>query len=219
MELLTQVFELFINGIYALTKDYGIAIVIITIAIRSCLIPLNIRQRKQMKQQQQTAQQVEALKMKYAKNPKKLEEELQKLYQQNGTGMGSCLLSFLQLPIMYGLYKAIQLITFAGATTILLPWVTSILVRDQLLILPIATIIVQILPQTYPYIGFFKGLKLQKTSLPAMFILLLTNSCFVFAIPSGLGLYYFVSGLFVALEQFILNLIDARSLKLANAVS
>lgn len=219
MELLTQVFELFINGIYALTKDYGIAIVIITIAIRSCLIPLNIRQRKQMKQQQQTAQQVEALKMKYAKNPKKLEEELQKLYQQNGTGMGSCLLSFLQLPIMYGLYKAIQLITFAGATTILLPWVTSILVRDQLLILPIATIIVQILPQTYPYIGFFKGLKLQKTSLPAMLILLLTNSCFVFAIPSGLGLYYFVSGLFVALEQFILNLIDARNLKLANAVS
>lgn len=219
MELLTQVFELFINGIYALTKDYGIAIVIITIAIRSCLIPLNIRQRKQMKQQQQTAQQVEALKMKYAKNPKKLEEELQKLYQQNGTGMGSCLLSFLQLPIMYGLYKAIQLITFAGATTILLPWVTSILVRDQLLILPIATIIVQILPQTYPYIGFFKGLKLQKTSLPAMFILLLTNSCFVFAIPSGLGLYYFVTGLFVALEQFILNLIDAHSLKLANAVS
>ena len=219
MELLTQVFELFINGIYALTKDYGIAIVIITIAIRSCLIPLNIRQRKQMKQQQQTAQQVEALKIQYAKNQKKLEEELQKLYQQNGTGMGSCLLSFLQLPIMYGLYKAIQLITFAGATTILLPWVTSILVRDQLLILPIATIIVQILPQTYPYIGFFKGLKLQKTSLPAMFILLLTNSCFVFAIPSGLGLYYFVTGLFVALEQFILNLIDAHSLKLANAVS
>ena len=219
MELLTQVFELFINGIYALTKDYGIAIVIITIAIRSCLIPLNIRQRKQMKQQQQTAQQVEALKIQYAKNQKKLEEELQKLYQQNGTGMGSCLLSFIQLPIMYGLYKAIQMITLAGATTILLPWVASIFVRDQLLILPIATIIVQILPQSYPYISFFKGLKLQKTSLPAMFILLLTNSCFVFAIPSGLGLYYFVSGLFVALEQFILNLIDARNLKLANAVS
>ena len=219
MELLTQVFELFINGIYALTKDYGIAIVIITIAIRSCLIPLNMKQRKQMKQQQQTAQQAEALKMKYAKNQKKMEEELQKLYQQNGTGMGSCLLSFLQLPIMYGLYKAIQLITFAGATTILLPWVTSILVRDQLLILPIATIIVQLLPQTYPYISFFKGLQLQKPSLPAMFILLLTNSCFVFAIPSGLGLYYFVSGLFAALEQFILNLIDARNLKLANAVS
>ena len=219
MELLTQVFELFINGIYELTKDYGIAIVIITIAIRSCLIPLNIRQRKQMKQQQQTAQQVEALKIQYAKNQKKLEEELQKLYQQNGTGMGNCLLSFIQLPIMYGLYKAIQMITLAGATTILLPWVASIFVRDQLLILPIATIIVQILPQTYPYISFFKSLKLQKTSLPAMFILLLTNSCFVFAIPSGLGLYYFVSGLFVALEQFILNLIDARNLKLANAVS
>lgn len=70
MELLTQVFELFINGIYALTKDYGIAIVIITIAIRSCLIPLNIKQRKQMRKQQQTALQAEALKMKYAKTRK-----------------------------------------------------------------------------------------------------------------------------------------------------
>lgn len=218
MELLIQVFELLINGIYTLTKDYGIAIALITVVIRCCLIPLNMKQRKQMKQQQQTNKQIEALKVKYANNQKKLEEELQKLYQQNGTGIGSYLLSFIQLPIMYGLYKAIQLITFAGATTVLLPWVASIFVRDQLLILPIATIIVQVLPQTYPYFDFFKKLKLQKTSFPAMLILLLTNSCFIFAIPSGLGLYYFVSGLFVALEQFILNLIDARNLKHASTV-
>ena len=219
MELLAQFFGLLINGIYGLTKDYGVAIVIITIAIRACLIPLNIRQRQQMKKQQETSKEVEALKAKYGKNQEKLNQELQKLYQKNGTGMGSCLLPFLQLPIMYGLYHAIQLVTLAGATTVLLPWVASILVRDQLLILPIATILVQILPQTYPYLKFFKDLKLQKAPVATILILLLTNSFFVFVIPSGIGLYYFVSGLFGAIEQFIVNLIEVRRLKAVGAAA
>ncbi|MBQ6889182.1 MAG: membrane protein insertase YidC [Lachnospiraceae bacterium] len=217
MEILAQLFGILINGIYGLTKDYGVAIVMITIAIRACLVPLNIRQRQQMKKQQQTSKEVEALKAKYGKNQEKLNQELQKVYRKNGTGMGSCLLSFIQLPIMYGLYKAIQLVTLAGTTTVLLPWVTSILVKDQMLILPIATILVQILPQTYPYLRFFKDLKLQKAPAATIFILLLTNSFFVFVIPSGIGLYYFVSGLFVALEQFIVNIIEARKMKIASA--
>lgn len=213
MEILSQIFELLINWIYGLTKDYGVAILIITVVIRSCRVPLNIRQRKQMKKQSETSRQVEELKAKYGKDKEKLNSELQALYQKNGTGMGSCLLSFVQLPIMYGLYKSIQMITLAGATTVLLPWVTSILVRDKMLILPIATILVQILPQVYPYLSFFKDLKLRKASLATILIILLANSGFVFAIPSGVGIYYFVSGLFVALEQFVINLIDVRKVK------
>ncbi len=211
MEILAYLFENVINWIYGFTGDYGIAIVIITIVIRSCLVPVNIRQRKQMKKQQEISKEVELLKAKYGKNQDKLNAELQKVYQKNGTGIGSCLLPFLQLPIMYGLYNAIRMITLAGATTILLPWVASIFVKDQLLILPIATIIVQILPQAYPYFRFFKSLELQKASVPSIMILVLANSLFVFAIPSGLGLYYFVSGVFGAAEQLIVNVIEVRN--------
>lgn len=217
MEILTQAFTFLINMIYELTKDYGVTIVFITVAIRSCLIPLNIRQRKQMKKQKETRRQVEEIKAKCGNDKEKLNAELQAYYQKNGTGMGGCLLSFIQLPIMIGLYKAIQAVTLAGATTVLLPWVTSILVRDQMLILPIATIIVQLLPQAYPYLRFFKALEQQKTPLPTILILLLSNSLFVFAIPSGVGLYYFVSGLFVALEQFIVNLIEVCNTKVLGA--
>lgn len=217
MEILSQIFEIFISRIYELTRDYGVTIAIITIVIRSCLVPLNIKQRRQMKKQKEISLQVEDIKAKYGKDKDKLNSELQALYRKNGTGMGSCLLSFIQLPIMCGLYKAIQMVTLAGATTVLLPWVTSILVRDQMLILPIATLIVQILPQAFPYLSFFKGLNLQKAPVPTILILLLANSCFVFAIPSGIGIYYFVSGLFVALEQFIMHLIEARKIKLATA--
>ena len=213
MEILAQIFEIIINWIYSFTGDYGVAIVIITIAIRTCMIPFNIRQRKQMKQQKEIAKEIESIKAAYGKNKEKLNSELQKVYQKNPTGMGNCILPFIQLPIMYGLYNAIRMITLAGATTIVLPWVTSILVRDHMLILPIATVVIQILPQTYPYLRFFKDLELQKAPLPTVLILLLTNSLFVFAIPSGIGLYYFVSGVFTALEQFIVNFAEVQKRK------
>lgn len=213
MEILTQIFEAIIKGFYGVTGDYGIAIVMITLVIRACLVPLNIKNRRQMKKQKEISREVEAIRAKYGKNQEKLNTELQKVYEKNGTGMGSCLLPFLQLPIMYGLYHAIQLVSLAGATTILLPWVASILVRDQMLILPIATVIVQILPQAYPYLRLFKILEIQKAPLSTILFLLLSNSLFVFLIPSGIGLYYFVSGLFTATEQFVVNLIELQRKK------
>jgi len=215
MEILTQAFSFLINIIYEMTNDYGITIVIITLAIRSCLIPLNCKQRKQMKQQKEASRQIEEIKAKCGNDKEKLNRELQEYYQKNGSGMGSCLLSFLQLPVMIGLYNAIQAIMVAGATTVLLPWVASILVRDQTLILPIATIIVQLLPQAYPYLRFFKAIELQKASLPTILILLFANSLFVFTIPSGIGLYYFVSGLFTALEQFFVNIAAVKKVNVA----
>ena len=213
MEILAQIFETMINGIYDFTGDYGVAIVVITLIIRACMVPLNIKQRTQMKKQKEISVQIEQLKAKYGKNQKKLNEELQKVYEKNPTGIGGCILPFLQLPVMYGLYQAIRMVAMAGATTVLLPWVASILMRDHMLILPIATLFVQILPQTYPYLRFFKDLELQKASVPSIAVILLTNSLFVFAIPSGLGLYYFVSGLFTAFEQLIVNLVEVRKRK------
>ncbi len=210
MENLAQIFGRIINGLYGVTGDYGVAIVLITLVIRSCMIPLNSKQRKQMKKQKEISQQVEALKRKYGKNQEKLNKELQELYREKGTGMGSCILPFLQLPIMMGLYNAIRMISAAGATTVLLPWVGSILMRDQMFILPIVTVLIQLMPQLYPYLRFFKSLDLQKASGSTICFLLLSNSIFAFMIPSGVGLYYLVSGVFVAVEQFVVNLLEVR---------
>ena len=127
--------------------------------------------------------------------------------------MGGCVTSFIQFPVMICLYNAVRKITAVECGTILLPWVTSLLVRDPLYILPIVTIIIQILPQFYPYMQIFSLLKLQKQSGGTVVILMLMNSVFTFMIPTGIGLYYFVSGLFQAVEQFIYNLICVRKIK------
>ena len=64
MEILAQIFETMINGIYDFTGDYGVAIVVITLIIRACMVPLNIKQRAQMKKQKEISVQIEQLKAK-----------------------------------------------------------------------------------------------------------------------------------------------------------
>lgn len=206
MELISEVFKSIIEFINVFTKDYGIAIVVITIIMRALMIPLNIKQRQKLKEQEKISKAVEIIKEKYKNNEQKQQEELANYYKQNGTGMGSCLLSFIQLPIMIGLYRAINSVATLGTATVVLPWVSSIIAKDQLFILPIATLVVQLLPQAYPYFKVFKGLDLKKTPMSMMMIM---NCAYIFIIPSGVGLYCFASGVFVAVEQLIVNFISA----------
>ncbi|MDO4170019.1 MAG: membrane protein insertase YidC [Lachnospiraceae bacterium] len=206
MNMLIQIFQSLIELLYHYTGDYGIAIVLITVIIRTIFIPFNIKQRKQIKKQQEFSEKIENIKHKYRRNNKKRNDELQKIYQESGTGVMGCLPTLLQIPLMWCLYHAIRQTMVVGTATKLLPWVSSLLVKDQMLILPIATLVVQLLPQIYPYIRFFKQLNLQKAPFPMIITMFLANSFFVFAIPSGIGLYYFISGLFIAVEQLVGNL-------------
>ena len=143
----------------------------------------------------------EEIKLKYKNNESRRNEELEKLYRgQAGGGMG-CLPVLVQFPIMIALYNGIRLAVSASMTTVLLPWVPSLLARDSTYILPAITVFVQMFPQIMPYVGFFQKLNLQKMNLPMLLILLFSNSWFAVMLPAGIELYYLVSGLFTAAEQ------------------
>lgn len=214
MNIFIRLFEQIIEWLHMVSNDYGVAIVIITIAVRLLLIPLNIKQRKSAGKQKEISEKVDAIRKEYKNDKEKQEKELAKLYSENGTGMGGCLTSLIQMPVMICLYNAIRHITAIECGTILLPWVSSLLVRDQYFILPIATLVVQALPQIYPYLSMFSVLKLQKQPGGAVAALLVMNGIFTFMLPTGVGLYYFVSGLFQSAEQFIYNMICVRRVRL-----
>lgn len=203
MGLLSGCLQAVMEGIYSVVGDYGIAIAAVTILIRTLMLPLNIRQRGQMKKQQNVSGKVEELKKKYRNDNRRLNEELQKLYEKEGIRGTGCLFSLIQFPVMMCLYNGIRVTAAAGTATVLLPWVSSLLVKDRTMILPVMTLIVQMLPQMYPYIRYFRGLNLQRTPIPVILGLILANSMFAFMIPSGVGLYYFVSGVYSAVEQLV----------------
>lgn len=187
--------------VYGICGDYGIAIVLITVAVRLCLAPLGRRQRQAVERQREFGLRVEEIKKRYKNNTARMNGELEKLYQKEGAESLGCLLTFLQLPIMLALYKGIDLAVTENVSSILLPWVPSLLARDSRFILPLLTVLVQMFPQFMPYLGFFKSLGLPRAGMPQMLLMLCMNSWFACMLPAGVGLYYMVSGLFTCVEQ------------------
>ena len=195
-----------VQGFYGLTGDYGIAIVMITLAIKLLLLPLNIKRRAQLEKQKEVSQKVAEIQKKYANNQNKMNEELQKVYVENGLGSMGCLSTLIQMPIMIGLYHGIRSVITEDATSVLLPWISSILLSDAAGIFPTGTLILQMLPMLFPYMPCFEKKQLQKIPIGTIIMVLVMNGMFVFMIPSGVGLYYFVSSLFTVAEQFIFHL-------------
>jgi len=188
---------------YAFTGDYGIAIVMITLAIKLLLLPLNIKQRAQLEKQKEVSQKVTEIQRKYANNQNKMNEELQKVYAEDGFGSLGCLSTLIQMPIMIGLYHGIRNVITEDAKSVLLPWISSLLLSDATGILSIGTLILQALSMLFPYMPCFEKKQLQKTPVGTIIILLVMNGMFVFMIPSGVGLYYLVSSLFSLIEQLV----------------
>ena len=191
---------------YAFTGDYGIAIVMITLVIKLLLLPPNIKQRAQLEKQKEVSQKVAEIQKKYANNQNKMNEELQKVYAENGFGSMGCLSILIQMPIMIGLYHGIRNVITEDVTSVLLPWISSLLLSDATGILPTGTLILQVLPMLFPYMPCFEKKQMQKIPIGTIIMVLVMNGMFVFMIPAGVGLYYFVSSLFTVAEQFIFHL-------------
>ena len=203
MNVITDFIGQIVQMFYELSGDYGIAIIIITLAIKLLLLPLNIKQRAQLEKQKEVSQKVAEIQKKYAKNQNKMNEELQKVYAENGLASLGCLSTFIQMPIMIGLYHGIRNVITEDATSVLLPWISSLLLSDATGILPTGTLILQVLPMLFPYMPCFEKKQLQKTPMGTIIMLLVMNGMFVFMIPSGVGMYYLVSSLFSVIEQFV----------------
>ncbi|MBN2387014.1 MAG: membrane protein insertase YidC [Anaerolineales bacterium] len=92
-------------------QNFGVAIVLFTILIRLLTHPLMARQIKSTQKMQELQQSKEwgDIQKKYKDNREQLAQEQMKLYQKEGVSpFGSCLPTFVQLPIMFALYQSVM---------------------------------------------------------------------------------------------------------------
>ncbi len=88
---------------------YGWAIVVLTLIVRSALLPLVIKQYSSMRSMQMVAPQLKELQAKYKGNRQKLNEELMAFYKENQINpFASCLPLVAQLPIFIALYYVLR---------------------------------------------------------------------------------------------------------------
>lgn len=88
---------------------YGWSIVVLTVIVRTALLPLVIKQYSSMRSMQMVAPQLKELQRKYKGNRQKLNEELMRFYKENEINpFASCLPLVAQLPIFIALYYVLR---------------------------------------------------------------------------------------------------------------
>jgi YidC/Oxa1 family membrane protein insertase len=97
------------NGIQKVVGNYGLAIIVLTIAVRLAMFPLSKKQQLSMQKMQKLQPRMKAIKDKYKGNRQKQNEETIKLYKQYGVNPASgCLPLLIQLPVFFGLFGALR---------------------------------------------------------------------------------------------------------------
>ena len=96
---------------HSLIGNWGVAIILLTLLVKTLLFPLNRKQQTSMTRYStvmaKLKPQLDELKAKYKKNSKKFNEEQMKLLKAEGASppLGGCLLTFLQFPIWISLFQ------------------------------------------------------------------------------------------------------------------
>jgi len=112
-DLLLMILEFF----YGLTNSFGMAIVLLTIAVRIALYPLNQKQMVSMQQMQKIQPRLKVLQEKYANDKEKLNQETMRLYKENKVNPAAgCLPLLVQLPILILLFNVLRTYDFAGTS-------------------------------------------------------------------------------------------------------
>jgi YidC/Oxa1 family membrane protein insertase len=98
-----------LHTFYAVVGNYGIAIILLTVVVRSGMFPLSRKQALSAQKMQELQPEIKKLSEKYKNNPEgrmKAQQELFKKHKYNPAG--GCLIVFLQLPIFVGLYNSLR---------------------------------------------------------------------------------------------------------------
>lgn len=105
MGFISELFGYLLNWLYNIFNNYGIAILIFSIALRIILIPITIKQQKSMKKSAELQAEMSEIQKKYKANPEKLNQETIELYKREKMSpFSGCLSSILQLIIILSVF-------------------------------------------------------------------------------------------------------------------
>ena len=198
-------------GFYALVKDYGVAIILLTILSKLVTYPLTLSSMKSMNRMRDIQPKINALRAKHKSNPKKMNEEIMALYKAEGVNPlnPGCLPMFLQMPIFISLFIVLQrAIELRGAATVLLPWVQDLSKPEAIFYLPGNGLPLYgsnfaILPIVMAILTFFQNKMTIKDPNQKMMIYFMPIFMLVLfnGFPSGLVLYWTMQSALQLVQQ------------------
>ncbi len=191
-----------------LGNSYGLSIILVTIVIRLCILPLSIKQIKSSKAMQDIQPKLQELQKKYsskdAATQQKLQQETMELFQKNGVNpLAGCLPIFVQMPILMAIYHAIMRTTEISQHTFLwfqlgtpdyvLPVLAGVFTFMQQKIMMSTNSQVQQNPQMAMQMNMM------------LYMMPIMIGVMGFFLPSALALYWVTGNVFMILQTLLIN--------------
>ncbi|QJB55191.1 membrane protein insertase YidC [Pseudodesulfovibrio sp. zrk46] len=200
-----------LNFFYDYVGNYGIAIILLTIVIKLIFWPLSQKSYGSMEQMKKLQPMVAKLRDKYGDDKQRLNQETMALYKTYKVNpMGGCLPMVVQIPVFFGLYKALlgavelrhaPFIAHVPFTD--LPWLADLSAKDPYYITPIIMGASMFLQQKMtPSAG-------DPTQQKVMMFMPLIFTFMFLQFPSGLVIYWLLNNILSIGQQLMI----ARSTK------
>jgi YidC/Oxa1 family membrane protein insertase len=98
-----------LHWLYFVTRNYGLAIILLTVLVRLAMFPLSRKQALSMQKMQELQPEIKRLQERYKGNYEELGRAQRELYRKHKFNpAGGCLIMFVQLPVFIGLYRALM---------------------------------------------------------------------------------------------------------------
>ncbi len=200
---------------YSITHNYGVAIIILTLAIGVILFPLTLKNFRSMRQMQVIQPHISKLRELHKDDPHKLQRETMQLYRKYKVNpLGGCLPMFLQMPIFISLYITLmRSVELKGAHFL---WIKDLsepdavanlplklpFLGDKLNLLPLLMIGAMIAQQKMSSYKRAKADPQTEQQQKMMLMMPLVFGIIFYSLPSGLVLYWLTNTIFMTLVQF-----------------
>jgi len=190
---------LVLNFLHNYIANYGLAIIILTLLIKIIFWPLGNLSYKSMKEMQKLQPKIAALKEKYKNDQQKVGTETMALYKAHKVNpLGGCLPMIIQIPIFFGLYKAL-LYSIELRHSPFFWWIQDLSAKDPYYITPIIMGATQFIQQKMtPTMGDPMQAKLMLL-MPVVFTFFFLN------FPSGLVIYWLFNNILSIGQQYYIN--------------
>ena len=193
--------------IQSVVTNWGLAIILLTVAIKIVLYPLSAASYRSMANMRKVTPQLKRIQERYADDRQKLSQEMMALYKKEGANpLGGCLPLVMQMPVFFALYWVLyESVELRHAPFFL--WIDDLAAMDPYFILPLlmggSMYLTTILNPPVPDPMQAKMMKFMPVIFTALFLFF----------PSGLVLYWLTNNLLSVLQQWF----NTRQAEKANA--
>ncbi len=185
--------------LYRYVHNYGLAIIVITVILKILFFPLTHKSYKSMKEMQKLQPMMQKLKDKFKDDRDGLNRAVMELYKTHKVNpMGGCLPMIVQIPVFFGLYKALMFsIELRHAPFYF--WLQDLSAKDPYYVTPIIMGATMFIQQKMTPTNMDPVQAKMMLALPVVFTFMFLS------FPSGLVLYWLVNNILTIAQQAYIN--------------